>query len=63
MGSLLLELFNSFGPVVLGLIKRWQEEHRTTELPTLEELTRDYQAEIDGYLAEGAAWRAAHPDA
>ena len=63
MSELLIQLLNTFGPLVLNLVKRWQQEHATTELPTLEELTRDYQAEIDGYLAEGATWRAAHPDA
>lgn len=63
MGELLGQLLNSFAPLVLSLIATWQKDHDTTRLPTLDELRADYLAEIDSYLAEGAAWRATHPNA
>lgn len=63
MAALILQLFQTFGPLVLQLVKQWQQDHNTTDIPTIEQLTADYQATIDGYLAEGKAWRDAHPDA
>jgi len=63
MGEVLGKLFVAFTPLVLKLITDWQQANNTTRMPTLEELTGDYQDTIDSYLAEGAAWRAAHPDA
>ncbi len=61
MGELLLKLFNSFSPLVLQLVKDWQKANNTTEIPTMEQLVSEYQKIIDGYLAEGKAWRDAHP--
>jgi len=49
--------------LVLKLIMDWQQRNNTTRIPTLEELTTDFQSTIDGYLAEGQAWRDAHPNA
>jgi len=58
----LTQVLQTFGPLVLQLVSQWQQDHRTSQLPTIEDLRRDYQDLIDSYLAEGAAWRAAHPE-
>ena len=63
MSEFLVQLFNAFGPLVLQLIQQWQADHNTTELPTMAQLEASYHATIASYLAEGAAWRATHPDA
>jgi hypothetical protein len=63
MGEVLGKLFVAFTPLVLKLITDWQQANNTTRMPTLEELTTDYQDTIDSYLAEGAAWRQSHPNA
>ena len=63
MSDLLEQLFFSFTPLVLKLIGEWQKTHNTTRVPTIEELKSDYEETIDGYLTEGAAWRAKHPKA
>jgi len=63
MSEVLKGLFSAFTPLVLKLIMDWQQRNNTTRIPTLEELTTDFQSTIDGYLAEGQAWRDAHPNA
>jgi len=61
MAELLVQLLTVFGPLVLKLVQQWQADHNTTALPTIEQLTDDYQSTIDAYLAEGAAYKASHP--
>lgn len=61
--ALFAQLLQVFGPIVLQLIAQWQSDHNSTKIPTMAELQADYQDTIDAYLAEGGAWRTAHPEA
>jgi hypothetical protein len=63
MEEFLAQAFEAFGPLILKLLADWQADHNTTAIPTIEQLRSDYLGTIDSYLAQGAAWRAANPDA
>lgn len=57
--EVILGLFNTFAPIVRDIIA---EHHTTTgQLPTDAEIKATFAANIEKYLAEGAAWTAAHP--
>jgi hypothetical protein len=48
---------------LLPLFMQLYHDAKTTAVPnpTYEDLLATLNANIDGYLAEGAAWRTAHP--
>jgi len=54
-------LVNAFVPAILDIVLRHRQA--TGVDPTSEEVLAAFHANIDKYLAEGAAWRAAHPTA
>lgn len=60
MGPLIVQLFGIFAPIAAQMIQRYQTTH-PGEIPTTEQLLAEFNANIDTYLAEGAAWTAAHP--
>lgn len=59
MGSIAIQLFAIFGPIVADLITK----HRaaTGVDPTDAELQATFAENVDKYLGAGAAWTAAHP--
>lgn len=57
--DLILGLFNVFAPIVRDVIAEHQKTHNGA-LPSDAEMLAQFNAHIDKYLAEGAAWRAAH---
>jgi hypothetical protein len=48
-------------PVVVDIIKRHREKNNG-EVPTEDQIRTEFNNNIDRYLSEGAAWKAAHPD-
>lgn len=59
--ELVLILFKTFAPGIQKAIADHQAA--TGNLPTLEELQTRFFSDVDGYLAEGAAWKTTHPNA
>lgn len=60
MEALIAQLFNVFVPIVGAIVREHRAAHGAD--PTDEEIMATFTANIDKYLAEGAAWRAAHPE-
>lgn len=61
--NLILGLFNVFAPIVTNVIRAHQDQTGDTSLPTNDEMIAILEHNMDGILAEGAAWRMTHPDA
>lgn len=67
MSPLILELLRVLAPVIIEAIKHWRSDTGAgpTDLPTVDEwrtyLRAQRQIEIDKIIAEGEAWKAAHP--
>lgn len=61
MNPIILQLFTIFAPIVKDVIERHRAAHNG-ETPTLEQMTAEFHGNIDRYLAEGQAWRDAHPE-
>lgn len=57
--ELLLAMFNTVAPMVIGIIK--DHKAKTGAEPTDEEIKQIFTANINKYLSEGAAWKATHP--
>jgi hypothetical protein len=57
--DLLGGLVNAFVPAIIDLVL--QHRQATGVDPTSEEVLAAFHRNLDRYLAEGAAWRAAHP--
>ncbi len=56
--ELIVGLFNVFAPIVKSII----DAHKAQGIdPTDAQIAAIFAANIDKYLSEGAAWRAAHP--
>lgn len=60
--EVILGIFNAVAPIVKDIVKKHQDAHNG-QMPTDEEVTAAFNQNIDAHLAEGAAWRAAHPNA
>lgn len=58
--ELILGLFSVFAPIVRSIIDAHKAANNGAS-PTDEQVKAEFAANIDKYLAEGAAWRAAHP--
>ena len=58
--QVILALITTLAPIVRQGILDFQQAHEG-RFPTEEELTAQFSSNIDKYLGEGAAWRAAHP--
>jgi hypothetical protein len=61
MEQLILQLFGIFAPIVADVIKDHRKEAGVD--PTFEQMQARFFGNIDKYLGEGSAWRAAHPNA
>lgn len=59
--ALLSAILNIAGPPVLAFVTA--HHAATGQMPTLDELKAELNSNIDKYLAEGAAFTAAHPHA
>lgn len=57
---LIAELLKFVLPLVRQIQEEWKAAHNGAE-PTDAQILDHYFADIDRYLAEGAAWRATHP--
>lgn len=60
MANLVLQLFGIFAPLITSLIQKYQDAH-DGKMPTDDELKAEFEANIDGYLAEIDEWKASHP--
>jgi hypothetical protein len=58
--DLILALVKFAVPLVTKVISDYKASHNGAE-PTDEEILATFHANIDSYLAEGAAWRLLHP--
>lgn len=58
--DLIIQLLNVFAPIVLSAVARHQAA--TGQTPTRAQLMAELERNIDFYLAEGAQWKATHPD-
>lgn len=56
------QLIGIFAPIVSDIIKKHQAANNGTT-PTDDEIKAEFLANVDLYLGEGSAWRAAHPNA
>lgn len=63
MEALILAIMNAVSPLVLSAIKGWQERTGRTDLPTLAELTAEYEGNRQKYLTEIEEYRANRPPA
>lgn len=62
--TLALALFNTFYPITLQVIDRIKKAKNDPNYqPTNEEMQAEFQNNMDAILAEGAAWKASHPNA
>lgn len=62
--ELALGLFNTFYPITLAVIDRIRKSKGDPNYqPTNEEMQSTFQNNMDAILAEGAAWKASHPNA
>jgi hypothetical protein len=59
--EVILGIFNAVAPIVKDIVAKHLAV--TGAMPTDAEVTAAFNQNIDTYLAEGAAWRAAHPNA
>jgi hypothetical protein len=57
---LIAELLKYLLPLIVEIRTTWKAAHSGAE-PTDAQILAEFNANIDKYLAEGAAWRAAHP--
>lgn len=62
MQAIIVQLLTAFTPLVLQGVSDWKAANPGQE-PTSEQVLALLQANIDKYLAEGAAWTATHPTA
>lgn len=60
--ELIVGLFNVFAPIIRDIIAKHRDTHNGA-LPTDAEMLAEFNANVEKYLNEGAAWRAAHPTA
>jgi len=61
MMQLLTQLFTVFLPIYQDIVAKYKAAHGTD--PTDAEIAAQFEAHVQEYLAEGAAWKAAHPSA
>lgn len=61
MDAIILQLFTIFTPMVQAAISRYKATHNGAE-PTDADIIATFKANTDAILADGAAWRAGHPD-
>ena len=59
--AVILGLFQTFAPIVREIIAKFQHEN-DGRLPTDEEMLAEFNANADRILAEGAEWKARHPE-
>lgn len=59
--NLMIGLFNAVAPTVLTIIREYRAAHNGA-LPTDAEVLQQFNAHIDAYIAEGAAFTRTHPD-
>lgn len=62
MNTLILGMFNILAPIVRQMIVDHQAANNGA-MPTDADMQAKFEGDIDRYVAEGAAWRAAHPTA
>jgi hypothetical protein len=62
MPTIAVELVKLAIPIVMDIVKHHREKNNG-QIPTEEQILATFNQNIDKYLAEGEAWRAAHPDA
>ena len=62
METLILQLVTSFTPIVTQAIRDHKAANAGAD-PTDAEIIARLEANVAKYLGEGAAWKAAHPDA
>lgn len=60
--ELIVGLFNVFAPIVKDIIEKHRAANDGAD-PTEADIKAAFASNVDKYLAEGSAWRAAHPDA
>lgn len=60
--EIVIALLNTFAPIVRETIIAFQKSH-DGRMPTDEEMSAEFEANADRILAEGAAWKASHPNA
>lgn len=60
--AVILGLFSTFAPIVREIIAKFQKNN-DGRLPTDEEMLKEFNDNADRILAEGAAWKASHPNA
>ena len=61
MEELILKLEIAIAPLVTQTIKKFQETHNGA-MPTDPEMEALLSENVHTYLAEGSAWKAAHPN-
>jgi hypothetical protein len=61
IAALVVQLASVFVPIVQKIIADHQAANDGA-MPTDEEIIAKFEADIDQYLAEGAAWNVTHPD-
>lgn len=61
MGSLIVQLLGIFAPIIRDIQERHQTASPGAPPLTDAEVQVQFAANIDAYLTEGSAWRAAHP--
>lgn len=59
MEQLIAQLLALFTPIIADIIRKHRE--RTGQDPTDEQIKAEFFANVDTYLGEGSAWKAAHP--
>lgn len=62
MNPLILELISLFTPMIREAIDNYKARHDGQE-PTDADVIAEFNANVEKYLGEGSAWKAAHPNA
>lgn len=63
MGTLIVQLMAIFAPIIRDIQEKHQAAHPGAPPLTDAQIEAEFAANVEKYLAEGSAWRLAHPDA